>query len=68
MKLLELIPRFFTPHNSKTYSSYKLKHLLERHMNTYISNEEMIEAMKKLGYKHKKQTDLNVIFYVKELK
>lgn len=68
MNLLEQIPLKLAHHNSKTLSSYKLKHLLESHMNTYISNEDMIEAMKCLGYKHKKQSDLNVDFYVKELK
>ena len=66
MKLIEQIPYMLVPHKSNTISSYRLKHLLERHMNEYVSNEEMIVAMKQLGYKHKRQTDLNVYFYVKE--
>ena len=42
---------------NKNVTSYGLKHVVERTIRSYISNDSFIEAMQRLGYKRQKIRD-----------
>lgn len=48
------------------HSSYGLKHIAEEGIHEYVSNEELIGAMIKSGYKLKQVSALNAIFNISE--
>ncbi len=63
-KVLEYIKAHFTPGirgNSKNYSSYYLKHVVETGIGEYVGNGELKGAMLKAGYKYTKDTLENEI-------
>jgi hypothetical protein len=64
----QVIPLLYEPRPNKhrTYarSSYGIKHDVERSLDFYVTNDELIEAMVGLDYPHK-VGDPNYTFYVK---
>ena len=46
-------------------SSYRLKHIVEEHFGSYISNGAFIQACKNLGYKINDRDGLNALFNIK---
>ena len=47
---------------NRDFSSYRLKHIVEKHFKKYISNGAFIQASKNLGFKIKPCNSLNAYF------
>jgi len=62
MTTQEVINTLFLPSATYQLGAYRGKHVLERHLGTYVSNQEFINIMKGLGYTMNK----NEKFKVKE--
>lgn len=62
MKCIECIPILFKTITCYKLGSYQGKHIVEKYLNTYISNGEFIISMILCGYKPKKIDGLNCCF------
>jgi hypothetical protein len=49
------IEYLFQPTSTYILGAYRGKHVLERHLGTYVSNDQFIQIMKDLGHKHNKK-------------
>jgi len=49
------IQHCFEPCRNYNLGAYRGKHVLERHLGSYVSNEQFIKIMNDLGYKHNKR-------------
>lgn len=67
MRCVECIPILFKRIPCYKLGSYQGKHIVEKHLNTYISNGEFIIAMILSGYIFKKIDGLNCNFKAKAL-
>jgi hypothetical protein len=46
-----ILSKIFKPVSTYTLGSYRGKHVLERELKTYVSEEQFIKLMTELGYK-----------------
>ena len=50
-----VIKKLFKPVSTYTLGSYRGKHVLEKELKTYVSEEQFIKLMTEMGYKMNKK-------------
>lgn len=67
-KIKEYLLNYFPKGNNyiKDFTTYTIKHYVEKHIGEYVSNDEVIQVFKENGYELKPQDVINPLnYYVK---